>query len=103
MGRRVERLFQGIRAHQRRRTVVGIEVSHLVRDIYPCVLGIELLARTLFAEYMSQVFRTYGLVVLWVERWQRLGGHVGLDVVPLPGNLGFLEQKSLLFFHVLSC
>ena len=101
VGRSVQGFLQGVGANQRGRPVVLIHIPHLLGDVYPRVLGVQLLSAALHVEDVGQVLGLEGLVCLWVQGRQRLIGHVGLDIVPLLGYLVFFEQIFLLSFHVL--
>ena len=83
-------LLQSVGTDQRSGTVVTVLVADLVRDVYPRMLLVKLLARAFFIEDMCQVLNMKGLMGSRIERWQRFIGHVGLNVVPLTGNVGLV-------------
>ena len=91
MGRSVEGLLQSVGTHERCRTVVGILVAHLLGNVDPRMLGVELLTGTFHAEDVSKVFGHHRLMGGRMEGRQRLVGHVGLDVIPLCGDVFLLQ------------
>ena len=94
----VERLFQCVGTHQWSGTIVAVFVAHLVGDVDPSVFLIELLTGAFLIENMCQVVGMKRLVGSRIQRRHGLVGHLGLDVVPLTGNI-LLVQKEFLSLH----
>jgi hypothetical protein len=63
------------------------------------MLGVQLLHATLAGEDVCQVVNAKRLLRDWMDGRQRLVGHVGLNVIPLCGDLIFLKDEFLLFAH----
>ena len=94
-----ECLFEGVGAHQGCGAVVLVLVEHVLGNVYPAVLGVELLHAAFAWEDVCQVIDAQGLLGSRVDGRHGLVGHVGLDVVPLCRNLTLLEDEFFLFSH----
>ena len=94
--RGVESLLKTVCTHKRSRTIELILIPHLLGDIYPCMLHVELLLGTFGSKDMTEVVCGESLVSCGVKRWQRFVDHIGLNIIPLLGNLVFIQNKFLL-------
>ena len=78
----LQRLFQKVRADQRRRTVHLVEVEHLVRNRDLRRIVVEFLLHQLIAEHVPELLRGHRLTRSGIQQRRGLGLHVGADVVP---------------------
>ena len=95
--RRLQRLFQGIGAHQRRTAIGFIFVHHLVGDGDEIMFGVQFLDAALAREDVGQIVHTQRLLGGRMKRGHGLVGHIGLNVIPCCGQLVLLQNKSFLF------
>ena len=90
--------LQGIGADKGRAAVEFVHLAHRPGNLNPRVGLIEFLAAELAGENGKQVFGPERLVRLRIERRQRFGGHLGLDIVPMAGNVVFGKEIALVLF-----
>ena len=89
--RGAERRFQAMGAEQRRGAPQLIDLAHFFRDRNPA-LGRHFLLDQAHREDRRQRLGADRLAVRTQRRRRRIG-HVGDDVVPVGGDLGFVEQE----------
>jgi hypothetical protein len=71
---------------------------HLLGDINPPILGVDLLFYEIHGEDRGKVLGTDRLLGPWVEGRLQGAGQVCLDIVPLLRNL-ILSKKNFVFLH----
>ena len=87
----VESLLEEVCADKRRRTVHLVEVLDLFGNVDISVGVVKLLRDKLVAEYGSEILSGHGLEGSGIEQRSRLVFHIGAHVVPLCGNLVFVQ------------
>ena len=102
LGRRVERLFQELRVDEWAGTEHAVKADHLVGDVEPLGVVVELLRYEFFTEDGLHLSRREGLSCAWIQQRCRLYLHVSTHIVPFGGHL-FLTQIDLVrdVFHTL--
>ena len=99
MGRSAKRLFKSVCTDERGRTVVLVLLEHVFGDVYPAVLGVQLLYTALTRENVCQVVDTQRLLRGRMDGRHGFVGHICLNVVPLCGDFALLEDEFFLFAH----
>ena len=90
-GRRAERFFQMIGAHERRRTVGAVIFPDGFRDGKKRGGVIQFLLNQLITENTGQFRGRHGLMGAGIQQGSGLVLHIGPEVIPCGRNLGFAE------------
>ena len=91
-GRCPEELLEEMRPVKRGRSPDQVFIQDLVRNVDPPFCA-HFLLDEVHREYGCQHIRCYGLTRCGVQRRRNGFGQVGLDIVPLPGYIFFVENN----------
>ena len=96
--RGIQRFFQIVRTHQRRRAVHTVTVTYRFRNVDKTILGIQLLCSQFGTEHRLQISQLYRLQGTRMQNRTMVGFHVRADIIPLLRNFILTQINFIRIF-----